>query len=287
MADLNDPATERAPEQTPGPGQRAWAWLAGLLVIAVVAASLPPAAVPGLALTLVLALSFPSSRRKAGRAVQHLATVIAGLGCAVGLARFATSGAMLGIVESGQSAAAKSALYRLREVVIAEDVARRSPRVDVDGDGIGSAVLVGALLGAEPPRPGSKVVESLLNRAYRGLVETPLGPAVSVEGYLVVVCLPSPGGGFTARPGDPVDEELAERRFLAYAWPTEATPGLFIAFFADEHENIRVLELPKGAPAPYLGAGRPPACDAALGADHLPWAVWKNKQPRKKLPGDS
>lgn len=241
---------------------------------------------PGLVVTLVLALSFPTSKRKSTRILQHVATGIAGLGCAVGLARFAASGAMPGIVESGQSAAAKSALYRLREVVIAEDTARRSPSVDPDGDGVGGALLMGALLGLEPPRPGAPPVQSLLNRAFRGLAGTSLGPAASVEGYLIMVCLPTKQGGFTARPGEPIDEELAERRFLAYAWPTEATPGLFIAFFTDEHENIRTLELPKGSAAPYLGTERPPACDAALGSDHLPWAVWKNKKPRGKLPGD-
>lgn len=255
-------------------------------MLGIVAAALPPAAVPGLVVALVLALSFPTSKRRGVRVLQHLATVVAGIGCAVGLARFAASGAMLGIVESGQSAAAKSALYRLREVVIAEDTVRRSPLIDPDGDGVGGGLLVGALLGLEPARPGASPAQSLLNRAFRGLAETSLGPAASVEGYLVMVCLPAEHGGFTAKLGDPVDEELAERRFLAYAWPTEATPGLFIAFFTDEHENIRTLELPKGSAAPYLGTGRPPACDAALGSDHLPWAVWKNKKPRSKLPGD-
>src|SRR5262249_48372605 len=146
--------------------------------------------------------------------------------------------------------------------------------------------FVGALLGREPPRPGAPLPEPLLNRAFHGLIETSVGPAASVEGYLVMVCLPAKNGGVTARLRDPIDEEIAERRFLAYAWPTEAAPGMFIAFFADEHENIRMLELPKGNPPPYFGAARPPACDAALGADHLPWTVWKNKKPRSKLPGD-
>jgi len=251
-----------------------------------VAASLPKLAVPGFVIAIVLGLSLPASDRPGLRLLFRVATVIAAAGCVLGLARFAMSGAMLGIVETGQSAAAKSARYRLREVVLAEDAFRKDPVVDTDGDRIGSAVHIGVLMGEEAPRPGAAVRPAFLNRAFHGLVRTREGPAALVERYLVLVCLPKPGGGLSAKPDDAVDDELAERRFVAYAWPSESAAGLSIAFFADEHENIKLLEAKGGAPPAYLGAERPPACDAALGADGEPWTVWKNKKPRTHLPGD-
>jgi len=247
---------------------------------------LPPLAVPALVLTLIGALSFPAEARGRARLVGRVAMGVAALGSVVGLGRFAASKAMLGIVESGQSASAQSALWRLREVVLAEDAVRKTAPWDPDADGIGSASLIGGLVGTAPVRDDQRVKAPLLNYAFRGSVETPIGPATRVEGYLFIVCLPAKGGGFTARPGEPVDDELAERRFLAYAWPGGAARGMSTTFFTDEHERILVLDLPRGAPALYFGKDRPPACNAALGADGAPWKAWKNKQARKTLPGD-
>lgn len=281
----HDPANATVPGAS-GTTRRGPAWIVGLAVVGLVAATLPPAAVPGLVLALVLGLSLPRFESRGLRAISRLAVVVAAVGCVVGLGRFAVSGAMLGIVESGHSAAAKSALYRLREVVIAEDVLRRMPRVDPDGDGVGGAALISSLMGAAPARAGASLETSLLNRAFHGIVPTDTGPAASVERYLVVVCLPKAGGGFTARPEDAVDEETAERRFVAYAWPSESAVGMGIAFFTDEHENIRMLEAAKGHDLPYVGAAHAPACDAALGADGLGWVPWKNKKPRERLPGE-
>jgi hypothetical protein len=193
---------------------------------------------------------------------------------------------MLGIVEGGQSAAAHSALWRLRELVIAEDALRKEGDVDPDGDHVGSAALVSALAGRAPLRAGKPPREALLNYAFAKSAETSLGPAAFVEGYLLVVCLPKVGGGFTARPEDTVDDEAAERRYLAYAWPSESAAGMKTAFFTDEHERILVLDPKPTEPAPYLGGAHPPACDAALGTDGLPWTAWKNKKPRERLPGE-
>ena len=51
--------------------------------------------------------------------------------------------------------------------------------------------------------------------------------------------MPTPSGGWSARPGDAIDDERAERRFVAYAWPSEAAHGLNTVFFTDEHEQLR------------------------------------------------
>jgi hypothetical protein len=149
-------------------------------------------------------------------------------------------------------------------------------------------------MGRAPFRPGNGPSPPTLNYLFRETVDTPTGPAAKVESYLYIVCLPTPDGRWTARVADPVDDERAERRFLAYAWPAEAHPGTNTAFFVDEHERILVLDTPRGSPPPFLGAEHPPACeDATLSLAPSPppgsaaWKVWKNKQPRKSLPGDT
>jgi hypothetical protein len=266
--------------RTPAP------WLLGLVAITAASAAYPPLAVPGVVLTLILGLTLPWPSAGA-RAACVAAVTVAALSAAIGLVRFAASKAMLGIVEGGQSAAAYGALWKLREVVIAEDGLRETAPWDPDGDHVGSAALIGGLAGIAPLRGTKKLDTPMLNYAFRLEAPTAIGPAMRVEGYLLLVCLPTPDGGFTARPGDAVDDELAERRFVAYAWPSEAAKGMTTAFFTDEHESIRVLDPPRGTVAPYLGADRPPACDAALGKDGLPWTAWKGKKPRKTLPGDS
>jgi hypothetical protein len=262
-------------------------WLVAFVAIAVASAAYPPLAVPGVVLTLVLGLTTPWPGPGRARNATRAAVGVAALGAAVGLVRFAASNAMLGIVEGGQSATAFGALWKLREVVLAEDGLRQTAAWDPDGDHVGSAALIGALAGSAPLRGTKRLDAPLLNYAFHQQTPTALGPAARVEGYLLVVCLPKPGGGFTAQPDEPVDDEQAERRYVAYAWPSEAAKGMTTAFFADEHERLLVLDPPRGAPAPYLGADRPPACDAALGMDGLPWKPWKGKQPRKSLPGDA
>jgi hypothetical protein len=275
------------PKSVSSEGRTATPWVLAFGAVAVASAVYPPLAVPGVVLTLILGLTMSWPDRGSARTLRVALVSVTALSAAVGLVRFAKSKAMLGIVEGGQSAAAFGALWKLREVVIAEDGLRETAPWDPDGDHVGSAALIGGLAGLAPLRGTTRLETSLLNYAFRTPATTAIGPAMRVEGYLLIVCLPTPGGGFTAKPEDAVDDELAERRYLAYAWPSEAAKGMTTVFFADEHERILVLDPPRGAVAPYLGADRPPACDAALGKDGLPWAVWKGKQPRKSLPGDS
>jgi hypothetical protein len=264
--------------------RRAWAWSAGLLVVGAAAALIPPLSVPAGVAILILTLSFPSARRY--RTPLIVVVTLSATGTLVGLVRFALSNAMLGIVETGQSITATTALSKLREIVSAEDAQRRTARWDPDHDGIGSAALVGALAGALPMRPGAPPSPALLSQEWQRSVETPTGPAALVDGYLFIVCLPAASGGFSARPDQAVDDELAERRFVAYAWPSELAGGIGAAFFADEHERLAVVDPPRGTPPPFFGAARPPSCDEALGPRAGDWKPWKNKQPRERLPGD-
>jgi hypothetical protein len=267
--------------------RKAVGWVAGLIVVGVAAAAIPPLSVPAGVVVLILALSFPSGRTPRLRMVGQVAVILAALGTLAGLVRFAMSKAMLGIVESGQSITATTALSKLREIVSAEDAARRTARWDPDHDGIGSAALVGALAGVLPVRPGAPPVAPILSHDFARSVETPTGPAALVDGYLFVVCLPAASGGFSARPDQAVDDELAERRFVAYAWPSEEAGTMGAAFFADEHERLAFIDPPRGVAPPFLGAARAPSCDAALGPRAADWKPWKNKQPRERLPGDT
>jgi hypothetical protein len=196
--------------------RRRAAWTAGLVAIGALSVIVPPLAVPGVVLTLILSLSFPTVPAANGKipAFGQMAILVAALGGVVGLGRFALSKAMLGIVEGDQSAAAFSTLWRLREVVIAEDALRRNGTWDPDGDHVGSAALIGALAGTSELRPGTPSGTPLLNYAFRENIDTAIGPAARIGGYLVIVCLPTKGGGFTARPTDAIDDEAAERRYV-------------------------------------------------------------------------
>jgi len=260
-------------------------WAGSLIVLGILSVLVPPLAVPAVVLTLIGALSFPTPSGRFPR-VGYLAVGVASLGVFVGVSRFVLSKGMRGMVTGGQAVAAHSGLYKLREIVLAQDAARKTAVWDPDGDGIGSALLVGALAGADPVSEARYLDPPLLNGAFQRPTVTRTGPASRVEGYFFVVCLPTAAGGLSAERSTPVDHETAERRFVAYAWPSDRGEGMSVAFFTDEHERILVLEPPSGAAAPYFGADRSPDCDAALGKDGLPWKPWKDKKPRERLPGD-
>lgn len=224
--------------------------------------------------------------RERGRALTVL-TAAAALLSLGGFMRFLVVEAMPGIVQGGNRATEDAAVSRLRQVLFAEDSLRKRADVDPDHDGVGSAALLSELAGHTGLRGGARLAPPLLER-FPAPLESPIGPVMELSGYLFVVCLPAQGGGFTARPGESVDEEAAERRFVAYAWPAADARGLLNAFFMDEHE--RILFAPNGAPAgkrPRIGVEHPPACDEALDPKTKEqWQTWKGKRPRQKLPGD-
>jgi hypothetical protein len=238
--------------------------------------------IPALLVSLVGTLATqrgPAHLRRGARWAMAAASLVA----LVGLGRFAAGKAMTGIVEGGQRATARSAIWRLREVVLAQDGARKTAAIDPDQDGIGSAALIGALAGAHPMRDRTTPGSPLLNYRFRTLVETAIGPAARVGSHLVIVCLPTVDGGWTAMPGVTVDEERAEREFIAYAWPADEVGDVHDVIFVDAHENIRILET---TPSPYRGPTMPPPCDAAL-SPTSPFTPWRDKKPRRSLPGDT
>jgi len=209
--------------------------------------------------------------------------LVAALAASVGLLRFLVLEAIPGIVAGGNRFTEQRAISRLREILFAEDSARRTAAHDPDHDGIGSAALIGELTGELGLRRDSRLTVPLLE-SYPKQVDSDVGPVTEIGGYFLMVCLPKLGGGFTARPADAIDDELAERRFIAYAWPSGTAPGLQSALSLDEHERI---SLAKAAPGLRYGLAAPPHCDELVDpTTRSDWTVWRHKQPRRALPGD-
>jgi hypothetical protein len=208
---------------------------------------------------------------------------IAALAATLGLFRFLVLEAIPGIVAGGNRFTEQRAISRLREVLFAEDTARRIASRDPDGDHVGSALLLAELTGELGVRRGNRLEVALLE-GYPPRIDTSAGPASEIGGYFLLVCLPKAGGGFTARPEDEVDEELAERRFIAYAWPSGTAPGLASAVALDEHEHISLAPAKAGL---RFGFAAPPSCDDAVAPEtRSAWTAWRHKQPRQTLPGD-
>jgi len=254
--------------------------LAALGVASVFVTHLSPFA---LLLAFIAALSLGAHRPRPLIVLNALGA----LGAFVGFLRFLVSEAMPGIVQGGTTAAESAAVSRLRALLFAEDSMRKLAAIDPDGDGIGSAALIGELTGSSGLRGGAPLAAPLLER-YAAPVETAIGPAIEMGGYFFAVCLPTRSGGFSARLRQEVDEELAERRFLAYAWPAGPGLGLGTAFFLDEHEHIlRAPSRDEGERSERVGALTPPACDDAIAAaSRGQWKPWRGKRPRRNLPGD-
>jgi len=218
--------------------------------------------------------------------VAKIALLLAGVCATVGVFRFLVLEAVPGMVEGGTSATEQHVVSRLREILFAEDALRRNRFVDPDGDGVGSAEFLGEMTGEIGLRGGAPMATPVLQNLPK-LVDTRLGPAAEVNGYLVTVCLPKRGGGFTAQPRDAVDDERAERAFYAYAWPAERGRGLDFAYFLDEHERILLADSSDREPRRLIGVDAPPSCDdISAPTTAQDWRVWRHKQPRTQLPYD-
>lgn len=232
--------------------------------------------------TFIAWASLPKARARELTRERRL-LVLAAVGSSIGFVRFLVVEAMPGIVAGGNRFTEARAISRLREISFAQDSARRLATHDPDRDGVGSALLLGELTTALPLR-GTEPLAMPLLESYPGLTSTRLGPACEIGGYFLIVCVPKRGGGFTAEPHEAVDEELAERRLLVYAWPSGTAPGLESAVALDQHENIWLAPSKKGL---RFGSDAPPSCDDALApATRDAWKPWRDKQPRRTLPGD-
>jgi hypothetical protein len=249
-------------------------WPYALLALGVLSAVWPPIGLPAAFLGFLGVLSVPPPGASGARASRR--AVALGVLCAsVGLLRFVVEVGVPGIVQGGRVAVEQRAVSQLREVLFAEDAMRRSGWIDPDRDGVGSAAFLGELCGGPPVRGEEQRSAPVLTCS--ALEDTALGPAGREAGYLYTVCLPGKDGSWSADPARPVDEEAAERKFVAYAWPA---PGSSFehAFFLDQSELILT------APRRAFGL----KCSSALDPEtRTAWTAWRGKRPRSgPLPGD-
>lgn len=256
---------------------------AGLVGAAALAALIfPKLALPASLFVLLNALAVPTlePRAKQRWLIAHVVAGVVALG-AVG--RFLATEAIAGIVQGGTSAAGGRAVSRLREILFVEDAARKNGAWDPDGDGIGSALFVGELTAEIGMRGGPRLTPPLLER-YPKVQMTSMGPALEIGGFFFAVCLPTNAGGLSSDPLAAVDDERAERRYVAYAWPSGRAPGLERSYFIDEHERILSAPAENGV---RRGKEHAPSCDDALAQrTEKDWRPWRNKKPRTELPGE-
>ena len=256
--------------------------LCAVAVVSVVVTKLALFAAVG---TLLGFVSLPAEPRRATRAAK-LCLALAGLCATVGTFRFLVLEAVPGMVEGGTTATEQRVVSRLREILFAEDAWRKNAFYDPDHDGIGSAGLLGELKAEDGVRGGKRVEPPVLE-GYPQLVSTRLGPAADIGGYLLLVCLPKRGGGYTAQPSEAIDDERAERSFYAYAWPSVLGQGLTTAYFLDEHERILLADSRETEPRRLIGNDAPPTCDDVSAPSSAgEWRVWRHKKPRTSLPYD-
>lgn len=282
--------------QPPHARRRIWAVVA--VLFAAVSVLFPLLSLPAAFLLLLAALA----QRSPPPGLKFILALGAVLSLGA-LIRFTVTEAAPGIVEGGRRAQAKSALNQLRQIVFAEDVAREQAFFDPDQDGVGSALTFSGLMGG-PVRGGPPAPAPLLLR-FGPLVETtgrdgqPLTIS-SVGGYGVVLYLPGKDGRGVTTSAEGIDDEAAERRFVAYAWPLDPGPeDDNTLIFIDEHERILVSDN-QGDRQRYVGESGAPRFDAALsgptlsstavvagqtGRDGGVWTPWKGKQPRARLVG--
>ncbi len=255
-------------------------------------------AIASLLLCLLSFLAVPTGARGPLRVARVLLLCAAPL-VLVGLVRFTIEEAMPGLVEGGHRALTGRAVAKLRVLRFAEDLAREQAYWDPDGDGIGSALSLLELTGRAPLR-GARPAPQGLVMGFERSGTTPAGEAFLADGFVFLLYLPTPSGQGTARAGEAIDDERAERRWVAYAWPIEDGHGERPVLFIDEHERVLVSDN-RGAGQGYFGLERPPPFAAALAGPTLDapaadegrvaqdggaWLPWKGKQPRTSLPGD-
>jgi hypothetical protein len=235
-------------------------------------------------LLAVIALAGGSRGLEAKYARTNLRLGLVALGLSfVGLFVFAVREAVPGIAEARARDAEQKAVSRLRELLFAEDAMRRLAAIDPDQDGVGSAGFLSEMTGAMPLRNGKDLKYAPLETRLQPRVPTSHGPAMSEGGYHFIVCLPGGGGRYTARPGDPIDEELAERRWFAWAWPSDPQAKTVAALAIDQDEHIWKAQ--SGQLGTWTGSEAPP-CDPKILDNPSNFAAWRGKQPRKELPGE-
>jgi hypothetical protein len=235
-------------------------------------------------LVCVIALA-SLSRAGLTRGWRLLLFISLALSC-VGVGRFVFTEAVLGISEARGRDTERRAVSLLREIYFAQNAARRYAMIDPDGDGVGSAGFLAELTGSATARQGAPLPTPPLAPRLSPRMDTRVGQATKIESYLFIICLPTAEDGWTAQPSDQVDNEAAERSWLAYAWPSESGLPHTSVYVIDEHEAIFVHDNRASSGLRFVGTTHPPACTTLRKPPALvSFSPWQGKQPRADLPG--
>jgi hypothetical protein len=275
------PGPSRVAEDAPPP-RKVLGRLLLLLLLSAVGSVYPKLSFPAVFFCIVALVATPKLQ---GGAKLRARVLLGGsvIGAVIGLFRFVTEEAIPGVVAGGKAAIEKHVVAYCRTVVSAQDHARRNAYFDPDSDGVGSALGFEELSGLAPLPSGTPLLDAPLALASADLTESAAGRVVRESGYLFSLCLPTLQGGFST---DPVarDAERAEREFRIYAWPESLGPGSPTpTYFVDAAERILVIDVEVGGTPAFVGATRPPPCDAVEAKKG--WKPWKDKHARPKLPG--
>ena len=173
---------------------------------------------------------------------------------------------------------------RLREILFAEDAARKAGSWDPDGDGVGSALFLGELTAQDGMRGAARLAPPLLER-YPKLESTSLGPARRSRRVLVRR-LPSDSDRWLERRPERGPGRRARRASLRRLRVAERSRAGTRARLL--HRRARAHPLRACAAWTPHRKAAPSGCDDALaGATQKDWRAWRGKKPRKDLPGDA
>ena len=238
-------------------------------------------------LLLVIALASLFRFEHPQKANIKLLLIVSLVFATLGMGRFVWQEALPGIAEARGRASGKKAVSLLREILFAQDALRRLGMIDPDGDGVGSAGRLGELAGSDKARGGEVLSAPPLEMRFSPRIATKTGPATEQDGHYIIICLPGKDAPWVTQPGDPVDEEAAERRWIAYAWPAQTGLAHTAAYFIDEHERILESDNLGKEGVRLVGAESSPSCDEALALETAKnWRLWQGKTARPDLPGD-
>lgn len=197
--------------------------------------------------------------------------------------------AMAESVEGTETAPRKNAnesaaMATLMNISSAQAQCQASGVIDTDGDGSGEFGSFGELSGAVPIRGShgvTRITPPVLSAAFGNVKDG----VVIRSGYVFRMFLPQTPQGLCA-PEAPdggadrigVDSDLAELRWRAYAWPTEAGKTGTRAFFVDQSGDVLACSNARN----WSGPGFGPDANAAL----LPGEPWQSAANEVGSSGD-
>ncbi len=164
------------------------------------------------------------------------------------------------LVSSRAVANERTVIAALRSVCTAQMQCRSQTVLDVDHDGLGEALGLGELAGAQPLRSGDgRMVPPTLAMSLGAL---DAAGYVHAKGYLLALYLPdASGAGLLATPGNAaaIDADGAEIAWTCVAWPVTRNRTGSVTYFLNQGGDILVTK-----DAAYDGLTTRPAAGCGL-----------------------